>query len=321
MGDKDLVDFFEYQLPIFDEILAQAKTPLKQRPFFATMDFIEYCIVDIKNESKENMLEKPWFRFFYQQIAEWYSQRYGDAMKGNSEKHALGVVLIYGTPFEVQIPLSVTDRWESPTERWFCWPNEVLEQENVLDWIVNPPNFERMSMEELSSMKTCVIDVVNSIRTLRINLMTATKEDAALRKLADGIPSHIEKSGNDILSMSGATISSSVWELHLAMEKALKLLVRQRGKNPGNTHDLANLLDKANSLEGISLDVALLHDLPSHHDAIRHRYGEAPELAIDRAVMNYRIALTVVTEVTAALSRRFFMKNARFLIKVPPWQS
>jgi HEPN domain-containing protein len=176
-------------------------------------------------------------------------------------------------------------------------------------------------MEELSALKADIIAVANSIRSLRVNLTTATKEPETIRKLADGIPPHIYKSANDILRMSAASISSSVWELHLAMEKSLKVLIRQKGGIPDNAHDLTNLLNMANGLQGVSLDPGLLCGLPSHHEAISHRYGEAPELAIDRASTNYRLSLTVVTEVTAALSRKFFMKNAKFLIKLPPWQS
>jgi hypothetical protein len=74
------------------------------------------------------MLEKPWFTFFYQQASEWYYRRHGDAVKGKSENHASSVVLIYGTPFEVQIPLSVDGGWKSATGRWFCWPDEVLKK-------------------------------------------------------------------------------------------------------------------------------------------------------------------------------------------------
>lgn len=321
MDDKDLAEFFDCQLPIFDEVLAKTNVPLSQRPFHATMSVAEYCVVEIENESKDNMLEKPWFKFLYQQVSEWYYRRYGDAMEGKNENHALSVTLVYGTPFEVHIPLSVNGEWKSPTERWFCWPNEVLEQENVLDWIVKAPNFKFMPAEELSALKSDLITVANSIRALRVNLVTATKETEVIRRLADGIPPHIYRAANDILRMSVASISSSVWELHLAMEKSLKVLIRQKGGIPSNTHDLTSLLDKANGLHGVSLDPRLLRDLPSHHDAIAHRYGEAPEMAIDRAYANYHLSLAVVLEVTAVLSREFFMKNARFLTKLPPWQS
>lgn len=94
----------------------------------ATMNFVEYCTVKTENGSKENMLEKPWFTFFYQQASERYYRRHGDAVKGKSENHAPSVVLIYGTPFEVQIPLSVDGGWKSATGRWFCWPDEVLKK-------------------------------------------------------------------------------------------------------------------------------------------------------------------------------------------------
>lgn len=321
MDDKDLAVFFEYQLPIFDENLAEENTPLHQRPFHATMYFVKYCIVDIKNESKEDILEKPWFKFFYRQVAEWYSRRYGDAMKGISDNHAVSAVLIYGTPFRVQIPLSVNGDWATPTSRWFCWPNEVLPEENVLDWVVNPPNFGQMSSEEVSRVRADLTTVANSIRAIRVNLGTATKETEELSKLADGITSHIYKSANDILKMSAASISSSVWELHLAMEKSFKLLMRQKGVNPGNTHDLTDLLRKANALKEIFLDEGLLRELPSHHDAIRHRYGEAQDLAVGRVLANYGITLAIVRDVTAALNRDFFMENAKFLLQLPPWES
>jgi len=136
-------------------------------------------------------------------------------MKGNKDNHAPSVVLVYGTPFEVQIPLSVDGEWKPPTERWFCWPNEVLEQENVLDWIMKPPNFKVMPAEELSAVKADLIGVANSIRSLRVNLLTATKEAEGLRKLADSISSHIYKSANDILRMSAALTTGQIFSAQL----------------------------------------------------------------------------------------------------------
>lgn len=317
--DKNLSDFLEYQLPIFDEILAKEHTPLRQRPLAATMDFVTYCVVEIEGDSKENALEKSWFKFLYQQVAEWYSQRYGDAMKADTKWSALGLILIYGTPFRIEIPLSVAGKVESPTKRWFCLPNEVLEEENVFDWVVNPPNFKKMSAAELSWVETDLRVIANSIRSLKINLMTAIKEGEGLRISAGSIPSHIEKSANDILSLSRGGISSSVWELHLAMEKSLKLLIRQKGCDPPNIHDLVELCNKANQMDGVSIDMGALRNLPSHHDAIRHRYGEADALTVDQAVLNYKSSLTIVREITAVLSRKIVMKNAKLLIQKPPW--
>ena len=46
----------EYQLPIFDEILAESQKPLSERPLAAAFYFFDYCIVEIKGDTKENFL-------------------------------------------------------------------------------------------------------------------------------------------------------------------------------------------------------------------------------------------------------------------------
>ena len=73
--DSDLANFLEYQLPIFDELLAEEQMPLHQRPFAATIQFVTYCIVEIEGDDKNNFLEKAWFKSFYQLVSGWYSNR------------------------------------------------------------------------------------------------------------------------------------------------------------------------------------------------------------------------------------------------------
>jgi len=315
----DLSAFFEYHLPIFDEILAKAHTPLRQRPFAATIKFVAYCIVEIKGDTKEKAFEKPWFKSFYHQISDWYSEKYGEAMKSDSTDFtALGVLLIYDTPFRIEIPLSVTGERVSQTSGWFCMPNSILEHENVFDWITCPPNFKKMSAEERSFLEADLRAIAEAIRSLRINLMTATIESDALQNLADSIPSHVEKAANDILSLSQAGISSSFWELHLAMEKSLKLLLRQKGSTAPNIHVLKDLCDKANRMTGVSIDISLLSNVASHKDAICHRYGEANEITLEEAILNYKNSLVVVRNVTETLSREIIMDNAKVLLRLPP---
>jgi HEPN domain-containing protein len=318
-NDKILSDFLEYQLPVFDEILAKSHTPLSSRPLAATMDCISYCIVDIKGDTKEDAWKKPWFKDFYQRISEWYSKRYGDAMKMDVSSPVQGIVLIYNTPFKVNVPLVVPQEIVPPMTRWFCWPNEVLEQEDIFGWVENPPNIQLMSTDDRISLENDLRFVATAIRSIRINLMTATKDEKSTNKLAASILSHIEKGAVDMLTLSGSGISSSVWELHMAIEKSLKFLIRQKGHIPSNTHNLIDLIQVSNGLDGVCLDVTLVQDLPSHHEAIRHRYGEAPELAIRDAIENYNHVLTCLKKFSAALSRKIFMNNTRILIRVPPW--
>ena len=317
--DSDLANFLEYQLPIFDELLAEEQMPLHQRPFAATIQFVTYCIVAIEGDDKDNFLEKAWFKSFYQLVSGWYSNRYGDAMKLDRDDSSLGVVLIYDTPFKMKIPLSIPGKKESAIKRWFCLPNEVLEKENVFDWIVKPPNLNKMSPEELSSLKTDLRTVANATRSIRVNLMTATLKENDLRKLSSGIPPHIEKSVRDILSLDAGRISNSIWEIHLAIEKSLKLLIRQRGHVPPNVHDLEKLCKIASDINDVFIDSDLINNLPSHQESIRHRYGEVGLVTVGQAVSHYKSALNILNNFTHALSRQFIMKNAEVLIQVPPW--
>jgi hypothetical protein len=197
-------------------------------------------------------------------------------------------------------------------------PNGTLEQENVFDWIKSPPNFKRMSAEELLSLEAELKEISCAIRSLWINLMTATVESDNLHNLAESIPSHVEKSANDILNASQAGISSSFWELHLAMEKSLKLLILQKGSRAPRTHDLKELCKKANETAGVFINIGLLKNVATHQDAIRHRYGEAYEVSLEQALFNYKNSLFVVRHVTGALSRQITMDNAQFLIRLPP---
>jgi hypothetical protein len=54
--ENGIKEFLEYQLPIFDDILAEAQKPLSERPLAAAFYFVDYCMVDIKGDSKDNFL-------------------------------------------------------------------------------------------------------------------------------------------------------------------------------------------------------------------------------------------------------------------------
>ena len=74
-------------------------------------------------------------------------------MNPGLEKSSLGVVLIYKTPFQLKIPLSIAQEREGNDKRWFCLPNSVLKNENVTDWIENKPNIAKMSGGHLKSLE------------------------------------------------------------------------------------------------------------------------------------------------------------------------
>jgi HEPN domain-containing protein len=149
--------------------------------------------------------------------------------------------------------------------------------------------------------------------------MSASLEYAH-HKISNTIPAHLDKAARDILSLESGRISTSYWEIHLAIEKALKLIILQNKRDHQKKHDLHKLCRIANNIKGVALDCAELLMFPSDNEAIKQRYGEGSSFTVQEAVENYISACAVIARLTKALKRRFVLKNARFLIAIPPWE-
>ncbi|MEA3358400.1 MAG: HEPN domain-containing protein [Thermodesulfobacteriota bacterium] len=314
-----LKEFMDYQLPNIDQMLSENQEPLSKRPLAAALFFVNHCIIEIKGETKENFLEKEWFRSVYRLIKKWYEERYGYALKETSDYVALGIVLIYNTPFQLSIPLSISQEKEGTDKQWFCLPCSVIDDENVIDWIVKKPNIENMTKEELDGLQKSIVDLAENARSTHINLMTASLE-TNLQKISSTIQAHIDKAIQDILSLEPGRISTSYWEIHLAIEKAVKLIILQNGRDHQNKHDLDKLCKIANNIKGIKLDCNIFSGFPKDDEAIKQRYGEGSFYTIQEAVINITHASEVVPVITKLLDREFIMDNARVLIALPPWE-
>ena len=205
--ENGIKELLEYQLPIFDDILAEGQKPSSERPLAAAFYFVDYCIVDIKGDTKENFLEKEWFKSIYKLIKQWYDDRYGAARKSIKDSFALGVVLIYKTPFELNIPLSIAQEWEGNDKRWVCLPMSIQENENLFDWVKNKPNLEKMPETDLENLKNIISDIATNNRAIHVNLMSVSL-DQALHKISNTIPAHLDKAARDILSLEGGRISA-----------------------------------------------------------------------------------------------------------------
>ena len=314
-----LKGFIDYQLPIFDQMLAESQKPLSERPLAAALYFVDFCIVEIEGETKNKFLEKKWFRSIYRLIKQWYKARYADALKETTDYVALGVVLIYNTPFQLRIPLSISQEKEGDDKQWFCLPCSVIDGENVLDWIEKKPNIGNMSEEELKDLQKSISDFAANVRSTHVNLMSASLEKS-LHKISSTIQAHIDKAVRDILSLDPGRISTSYWEIHLAIEKAVKLIILQNGRDHQNKHSLEKLCRIANNIKGIRLDCSIFSCFPPDDEAIKQRYGEGSYYTIQEAVVNVAHASEVISRLTNLLKREFIMNNARVLIALPPWE-
>lgn len=317
INENGFNDFLEMQLPIFDDILAKEQTPLSIRPIHAAIRFVEHCIVEIKDDNKENYLEKEWFRIIYQLINNWYIERYANAINSTNDHSAIGIVLIHNTPFQLKIPLFVNQEKKGEDCRWICMPISILNNENVINWIQNKPNMDKIEGDELILLTKTISNIAESIRSIHINLKCNYQTSETIN-LAASIPVHLDKAALDILSLESNRISNSYWETHLALEKSLKLVILQNGLKNKKTHNLKELCEIANSIEGKNIDPDNISLFLSDKESIQQRYW-GKVFTIKEAITNYYNAAKVVSTITRQLKRPFDLKNIRLLIKQPNW--
>jgi hypothetical protein len=115
-------------------------------------------------------------------------------------------------------------------------------------------------------------------------------------------------------------LSIAVWETHLAIEKAIKLYLRQRKVSVPKSHDLRRLKALAEATGAVHVGDDLFARVPSARDAIAYRYGEGGQMEVDHAMGIYAATLEIVCTYTNVLRRRLVMNNARIQIRVPPWK-
>jgi hypothetical protein len=306
-------------LSCFDEILAEKRVDIHQRPLQAAALFVEHAITEIRGDSKDGYFEKPWFVTIYKQTERWYHNRYPSVLSRPARRSLLGVVTIFGTPFEIRVPTSFVEERNPDGTIWVAMPNSILPNEEPLTWIIDRPQIDDDT--ERSKTQALVAGVAEKLRSLNINLWTDDFPDDDTGVLARQILPHLEAGARGFLSNTEATASIAIWDLFLATEKAIKFYLRQQGQQPPNTHDLHDLNSRSDVGSGPILQPSELAALPSYRDAIKYRYGELPSPSVQDALQIYLETLNIVVKYTGALKRRFIMNNARFKLKAPPWNN
>jgi HEPN domain-containing protein len=314
----DFADAIRENLPDIDFILAGWEIDPSERPLHAAYLFVQGCVVSIKGDTKDDFLSKPWFGEIYRVVQRWYVERYGDRLRGARRQALTGVVLFLNSVFRVDVPIVTTEPGPERLQQWVCFPDEVLPAERPLEWLTAPPRVDNLKPSACRELEEKVRWVANAIRECNRGVVTATKTDAEMEALATTVPEHISRGAELILGARNVR-GLAVWELHLAVEKTFKLLLRQCGLQPAKIHDLVELAALAEKHGLQTLPRQSLSLLPSGSEAIASRYGEAPPVALGRLVEIYQAALTVCSSCCRTLARRLTTRNMRYLIRALPF--
>tara|TARA_R110001583_G_scaffold188527_3_gene350683 strand:- start:190 stop:1152 length:963 start_codon:yes stop_codon:yes gene_type:complete len=318
MSEYGLKEAIDEHMPFIDEHLQKLNVPIFDRLMRAAHLFVDLAITDSSYESKEELLKSTAFiEGIIPLFNDWYWGKYGELAKNPTNRIYLGIITPYGHPVLVKIP-ATTSRVEMPNETaWLTFPDCLSENESIEDMAQTKIDLDKLPAEEMDRLSTEFREVVSMTRKINLNVGTVGGTDKEAANMADGIWGHIEKSIVDILSFQDPQASIGCWELHLAIEKALKVYLKQICGSWVFGHDLKKLSANINSHD-VSLDFSVIQSLPSDKDAIKLRYAELVK-NVSEAVDYYKKALRLIESVTNKYERKYSINNASLLLKMAPW--
>ncbi|MFZ6687625.1 hypothetical protein ACO0K0_07750 [Undibacterium sp. SXout11W] len=314
---KELAKAGEHWLLLFDSVFSEDNVSLHSRPLKSAMWLVREGISELPpGESKDNYFDREWFAALVVAIQEWYEDRYGSQAFSRDKTLLYGLVHLHGTPVRLEIPQTISEVQIENETSWLIFPDAIHETESILSFFLSKPNLRSLSPEELTKLEEQVTQVVKITRRVNLNLNFASNLPDKAKQMVAGVWGHVEKGVADILTLKSEIAAVGCWELHLAVEKAFKVLIHQNG-NEIKGHDLVELSNKA-KLIGLNVTQETLQKLPHWKTSIEYRYGEK-EIAIDEAVEVYIAALHLLYEITTKLRRDLVINNAKFLLKKPNW--
>lgn len=306
----------EWMIPI-DKYLSDQRVPIPDRIWAAAHEFVDYCIIEIEGDTKEDFLFRPWFQFVHRVIRRWYEEKYGAALHRPDDVY-LGACEIFGSLFQLRVPAYLWRDGETGKTGWMVLPVDLQAEEDPANWLVNPPNLGALDHETRRHALEEIVIVSGLLRVIHNDLMTVKKPDEISHELANNIASHLMASAERLTKSRKPAFGLACWESHQAVEKALKLLRRQHGGEPQKTHEIMQLFqDVSDSVTGI--DEPLLEQMPEQHRIIEMRAGEGSSVDVQEAYRLYRLGLQITAQCTSAMPHGIWMRNAALEFRKPPW--
>jgi HEPN domain-containing protein len=325
--ESTLFEIFDPVLTKIDAVLVQRGTPLSQRPFDAAVLMVRSNIFEFSTDGGKTQYvhdgtaafaKTEWFRSLYKKVDEWYTNRYGSTLNQLDRKALTGVVLIFGTPFQLEVPYSLCRPGRPGQTVWISFPDHIEDAEIVLDWLVNPPNLKAMSPAVLKSTIADIKNVAEHLRFLHSNLL-GVKADKAVDGLMHGITSHLRRAVDLILGMKDNEIQNCYWELQMSIECSFKSLIFQKKGSYPEVHSLKDLCAEAN-IFGMNFDPKRLAKFPGQKEVINRRYGQGASESVGRVFSAYLLTLELAKSAVSVMTR-INLGEASFEIGQLPWQT
>lgn len=311
-----------------DEGFSATSLPIASRPFYAAVAFVETCVIQVDTDDRgprptgvpTAFAVEPWFADVFERVDSWYRTRYGAAYDRSRGRTVSGVVVTSGIPYELSVPPTVTRPVEPGRTAWLIFADSVLPDETPTRWLRCHPPLDQLSTRKRQSVVAMTEEIATALRRSRNILVGVAWPDRNARGLGDGIVTNLETGARRILNHTvSGEIQRCHWDLHMAVEAAFKVFLRQKQGTFPRIHDLDELFARS-AAHGLVLDHSLLKKLPSWHEAADLRYAQGSRDDVRLAFETYRVVLKLVPTIVGGLER-LDLTGAQFLLRRPPWLS
>lgn len=311
-------------LDAIDEELAKTDTPLPERPFQALLRLITSEMVQIQVGEQEidagrpwDHVAEPWFRALYVAVEGWYRKNYGvENIRGKGVPPLEGVILIRGAPFALQVPANRSKVHKEGREAWLYFEQGLGEGEDPVRWLKEPPDLSTLEAVRRLEIEASVSKVAGALRSVHFHRMGVTQNPAA-EGLADAAKGYLQSAARRIRTCKAEELGPAWFDLQMAMESALKLVLQMATGTYPYTHVLTDLLIKA-STYGVVFDVNRLKLWPDFKTMSDYRYAQGDPGGLARLFKAYLLALDLVAAAMTTIKTPL-QSGAGFLLRRPPW--
>lgn len=322
---KHIADEMDHLFKLFDEELALNDIPVSKRPFEATIALIKSGLINIRFGEEDPVdlskpwdhVTEPWFRALYKGAKHWYAEHYGKkALTAKGNPPLRGVTLIRDTPFLVKVPMHRTEIVEEGRKAWMYFEEGVGKGEDPVDWLIDPPNLDKMEKSQRDADIQRLTTVCEHLRGINFRLLGAGTDDvsAGFRR---ALRSYLESAAERIRVADPSDFGPAWSDLQLAIENGVKLAHQTVFGSYKQKHNLRNRLDELRP-HGVVFDLSRLDDWPIYDEISDLRYAQAPAGGIATLFAAYQLCLEVVLAALAVIKPPLG-SGSGFLLTPAPW--
>lgn len=291
----------DHWLELFEQEFTYLETPLPDRPRDAVFMLLRHGALAIHFGDKPVDVSKPanhvraeWFHILYDAVRHWYVARFGaEAMRSKGNAPLEGVVMVRGVPFRLAVRAHRGKVEQEGKTAWMYFDDGVTPEEDPLAWIVGGPDLSKLDEASQEAVARDARNVADTLRFVEFRRVTANSiGDEEVPKLVVATSTYLQQAARRIVSGAERERGPAWFDLQMAVESALKSVVRHATGRQPITHRLLDLV-RAARFHGVDLDDAVVAEWPEPKDIIEWRYGQGDPWSLRWLHEAYRSALAI----------------------------